>query len=229
MIRTIFFSGMLLILALFKSTARRILWVGGLWFPHRPCWEQSSEDGRKVLKPAGSWRSKNKEILPGSCWDYANPLWPCGIHMRENGKKFQKRKSRSVYRCYRSKTRLVILCYSFLRRYWAQRDLRWTGSIMKTNSHWCWASGESRHEPARYLPYDCPAYMELHGQIQIGAAKAVTKTTTPHLNIFCRSSAVTNKNAGSSTIKTSSSTNRLRLRDEDSGISEIPGRSLQYE
>lgn len=169
---------------------------------------KAPEDGRKVLEAGRVMTLKNKEILPGSCWDYANAVYDrAGFIWGKREEVFKSVKAGPYTDVNKIKNGdwLYYVNHSYGDIEHSAIFVDWIEYENKLALMLSYG-GESRHEPARYLPYDLSSVFGItRANSKLGENKAVTKTKTT-VTSSAVSSAVTNKNAGSSDNKTSSST-----------------------
>ncbi len=158
---------------------------------------KSSEDARKVLETGRTMTLKNKEILPGSCWDYANAVYDrAGFGWGKRLDVFKSVKAGPYADISKIKNGdwLYYVNHSYGEIEHSAIFIEWLDYKKKIALMLSYG-GESRHEPARYMPYDLSS---VYGITRANSAMGSTKTTTK-ASSTTKSSVISsgNKSAGS--------------------------------
>ncbi|MBL7995875.1 hypothetical protein JNM05_10945, partial [bacterium] len=118
--------------------------------------KKASEDGHKVLETGRTMTLKNKEILPGSCWDYANAVYDRAGYSwgkREDVFKSAKTGPYADVRKIKHGDWLYYVNHSYNNIEHSAIFIEWIDIENKIALMLSYG-GESRREPARYIPYD---------------------------------------------------------------------------
>ena len=161
---------------------------------------KASDDGKKVLETGRTMTLVNKEILPGSCWDYANAVYDragYGWGKREDIFKGVKTGPYAEVSRIKSGDWLYYVNHSYGDIEHSAIFVDWIDYDRKLALMLSYG-GESRHEPARYMPYELNnVYGITRANAGLAAAKAVTTIKV--------SSAASSSAANQSAANTSSS------------------------
>lgn len=163
---------------------------------------KASGDGKKVLETGRVMTLTNKEILPGSCWDYANAVYDrAGFGWGQREEIFKSVKEGPFVDIKRIKYGdwLYYINHSYGGIEHSAIFVEWIDFGNKLALMLSYG-GEQRQQPARYLPYDLS---NVYGITRANASRGTTKTTTKTTNVTT-SSNVSNKsettNANSSSV-----------------------------
>ncbi|KAB2877512.1 DUF2914 domain-containing protein [bacterium] len=143
--------------------------------------KKASEDGRNVLETGRTMTLKNKEILPGSCWDYANAVYDrAGYSWGKREDVFKSAKTGPYADVSKIKYGdwLYYVNHSYNNIEHSAIFIEWIDIENKLALMLSYG-GESRREPARYIPYDLSSvYGITRANSELGAGKATEKTKT---------------------------------------------------
>ena len=143
---------------------------------------KASGDGKKVLETGRTMTITNKEILPGSCWDYANAVYDragFGWGAREEVFKSVKEGPFADTRRIKYGDWLYYINHSYGDIEHSAIFVEWIDYENKLALMLSYG-GEKRQQPARYLPYDLSSvYGITRANSNLAAKKAnVVKTNT---------------------------------------------------
>ncbi len=142
---------------------------------------KASGDGKKVLETGRIMTLTNKEILPGSCWDYANAVYDragYGWGQREEIFKSVKDGPYADIRRIKYGDWLYYINHSYGGIEHSAIFVEWIDYGNKLALMLSYG-GERRQQPARYLPYDLSnVYGITRANADLAAKKAAGKTNT---------------------------------------------------
>jgi len=137
------------------------------------------EDARKVLEAGRTMTLTNKEILPGSCWDYANAVYNrAGFSWGKREEVFKSVKAGPFASVSTIKNGdwLYYINHSYGDIEHSAIFVDWIDVENKLALMLSYG-GEKRHEPARYMAYDLSnVYGITRANSKLGSTKAVIKT-----------------------------------------------------
>lgn len=160
---------------------------------------KASGDGKKVLETGRIMTLTNKEILPGSCWDYANAVYDrAGYGWGQREEIFKSVKEGPFVDIKRIKYGdwLYYINHSYGGIEHSAIFVEWIDFGNKLALMLSYG-GEQRRQPARYLPYDLS---NVYGITRANASRGTTKTATKTTN-------VTSSNVSNKTESTNANTN----------------------
>ncbi len=178
---------------------------------------KASEDGKKILETGKTMTLVNAEILPGSCWDYANAVYDrAGYSWGKRETVFKSVKAGPFVEANKIKNGdwLYYINHSYGDIEHSAIFVEWIDFENKLALMLSYG-GEKRQQPARYLPYDLThVYGITRANSKLGEVKNTVKSDTNKVktntstNIKNTTSVNSSANASNSTANsnTSSST-----------------------
>lgn len=167
---------------------------------------KAPEDGRKVLETGRVMTLTNKEILPGSCWDYANAVYDRAGYSwgkRENVFKSVKSGPYADVRKIRNGDWLYYVNHSYGDIEHSAIFVDWIDIDNKLALMLSYG-GEKRHEPARYIIYELSSVYEItRANSNLSSSKTTEKNSLITTNSVTENKSVSSNNASNSTATTS--------------------------